>query len=160
MGSLDEFDWKTRTFLRLYRWRRLDPVPWTSLARPLSQCRVALVSSAGLVGPGQPDFDPGVRGGDFSYRVLDRDVDLTLLRDSHRSATYDHAHVEADPNVAFPLDRLRELAARGTIAEVAPRHLSFMGSITAPGRLIRRTAPAAAELLAADQVDVALLIPI
>lgn len=27
------------------------------------------------------------------------------------------------------------------IGEVAPRHLSFMGSITAPGRLIRDTAP-------------------
>ena len=30
------------------------------------------------------------------------------------------------------------------IGEVAPRHASLMGSITAPGRLIRRTAPAVA----------------
>jgi hypothetical protein len=35
-----------------------------------------------------------------------------------------------------------------------------MGSITAPGRLIRDSAPAAAKLLADDRVDVALLIPV
>jgi hypothetical protein len=35
-----------------------------------------------------------------------------------------------------------------------------MGSITAPGRLIARTAPEAAQLLVQDQVDVALLFPV
>jgi hypothetical protein len=35
-----------------------------------------------------------------------------------------------------------------------------MGSITAPGRLIRDTAPEAAEWLVEDEVDVALLVPV
>jgi hypothetical protein len=35
-----------------------------------------------------------------------------------------------------------------------------MGSITAPGRLVAETAPQAADLLAADGVDVALLVPL
>jgi D-proline reductase (dithiol) PrdB len=65
-----------------------------------------------------------------------------------------------DPNLAFPLDRLHELEARGRIGSVAPRHLSFSGSITAPGSLIRDTAPQAAGLLAEDAVDVALLVPV
>ncbi len=43
---------------------------------------------------------------------------------------------------------------------MAPRHLSFMGSVTAPGRLVRDTAPRAAELLVEDRVDVALLVPV
>jgi len=43
---------------------------------------------------------------------------------------------------------------------VNQRHLSFMGSITAPGRLMRRTAPEAARALQADGVDVALLVPV
>lgn len=160
MASLDELSWKDRALLRVYRYRRIDPVPWTALARPLAACRVALVTTAGLTAPGQPAFDAGVRGGDFSYRVLDRDVEVARLRDSHRSHSFDHGDLDADPNVAFPLDRLRELAARGTVAEVAPRHLSFMGSITAPGRLVRQTAPEAADLLVRDRVDVALLVPI
>jgi hypothetical protein len=35
-----------------------------------------------------------------------------------------------------------------------------MGSITAPGRLTRDTAPAAARNLREDDVDVALLVPV
>ena len=66
----------------------------------------------------------------------------------------------ADIDVVFPLDSLKALVANGEIGDVAPRHLSFMGSITAPTRLVRESAPAAADLLVADQVDVALLVPV
>lgn len=85
---------------------------------------------------------------------------MASLGEFHRSASFDHSGIEADRNLAFPLDRLRELVADGTIGAVAPRHLSFMGSITAPGRLIKESAPAAAALLAEDRVDVALLLPV
>jgi hypothetical protein len=52
------------------------------------------------------------------------------------------------------------MAASGEIAEVAPRHVSLMGSITAPGRLIKRTIPLVVDILAADRVDIALLVPV
>jgi D-proline reductase (dithiol) PrdB len=68
--------------------------------------------------------------------------------------------MNSDPNLAFPVDRLRELAQSARIGSVNHRHISFMGSITAPGRLIKQTAPEAARLLAADGVDVALLVPV
>jgi D-proline reductase (dithiol) PrdB len=82
------------------------------------------------------------------------------LIDTHRSESFDHAGMLEDPNVAFPIDRVRELAEHGRIGSVNRRHLSFMGSITAPGRLIRDTAPEAANRLVADGVDVALLVPV
>jgi D-proline reductase (dithiol) PrdB len=160
MGDLFEFPLPTRLFLRAYRWRRIDPVPWTPLAKPLRECRVALVSSAGFVPAGQPPFDASVRGGDPSFREIPGDQDVRSLVDTHRSQSFDHAGMRADPNLAFPLDRLRELAAARRIGAVAPRHLSFMGSITAPGRLTRDTAPAVARKLREDDVDVALLVPV
>lgn len=160
MGELAEFSLPVRVFLRAYRWRRIDPVPWAAPRRPLAEARVALVTSAALVLPGQEPFDDAVRGGDTSYRVLPGDLDVSRLRETHRSESFDHAGVRADANLGFPLDRLRELATRGRIGEVAPRHLSFMGSITAPGRLMRRSAPEAARLLVEDEVDVALLVPV
>lgn len=160
MARLDELALKDRIFVRTYRWRRVDPVPWTPLAKPLAQCRLALVSSAALVLPGQEPFDEGVRGGDFSFREIPADADVDSLVESHRSQSFDHAGLARDANVAFPLDRVRELAAAGRIGSVNRRHLSFMGSITAPGRLVRQTAPEAARLLVADQVDVALLVPV
>jgi D-proline reductase (dithiol) PrdB len=147
-------------FLRAYPWRRIDPVPWTPLKKPLASARVALVSSAALVLPTQPPFDARIRGGDVSFREIPAGTDVSTLIDTHRSDTFDHSGIAADANLAFPLDRLHELASAGAIGSVAPRHFSLMGSILAPGRLVRDTAPMIAESLASDEVDVALLVPV
>ncbi|MEJ2729667.1 MAG: glycine/sarcosine/betaine reductase selenoprotein B family protein [Deltaproteobacteria bacterium] len=139
LGDLDEFPLKYRLFLRAYPWRRIDPVPWAALKKPLKDCRAAMISSAGLVAPGQEPFDDSIRGGDFSFREIPADTDVTTLIDTHRSDLYDHAAIRQDPNLAFPLDRLRELVRNGRIGSLNRRHLSFMGSITAPGRLVKRS---------------------
>jgi len=68
--------------------------------------------------------------------------------------------MESDRNVALPMERLRTLAARGAIGSSAPRHLSFNGSISAPGRLVRESAPQAAKMFLEDGVDAAVLIPV
>ncbi len=160
MARVADLPLSLRVLLRTYPWRRIEPVPCARLTKPMSSARVALVSTAGLVPAGAPPFDQAVRGGDFSHRVIAADTDVATLADFHRSTSFDHRGVAADRNLALPLDRLRELAAAGEIGAVAPRHLSFMGSITAPGRLVRQSAPVAAELLVSDAVDVALLVPV
>jgi D-proline reductase (dithiol) PrdB len=160
VGELSEFSLSVRAFLRAYRWRRIDPVPCAPLEKPLEECRLALVSSAGFVRRDQEPFDGSVRGGDVAFRKIPRDVDVADLVDTHRSETFDHTGLRTDPNLAFPLDRARELAESGRIGSLANEHLSFMGSITAPGRLIRHTAPQVASALVQDAVDVALLVPV
>jgi D-proline reductase (dithiol) PrdB len=160
MGDLSEFSLATRTFLKLYPWRRIDPIPWSPLRKPLPEAKVAIVTTAGLVMPGQQPFDDNIKGGDSSFRVIPHHADVASLIDTHRSETFDHTGLQSDPNLAFPLDRLHELARDRRIGSVSERHLSFMGSITAPGRLIRDSAPAAAQLLVEDSVDVALLVPV
>ena len=149
-----------RVFLKTYRWRKIDPVPMTRLAKPLSECRVALVSSAGFVVPGDAPFSDSVRGGDYSYRVIPADTDVQALEEYHRSDSFSHEGVDEDRNMGLPLDRLHELAAAGVISSVAPRHVSLMGSITAPGRLVERTLPEVGVLLISDKVDVALMVPV
>ena len=160
MGDVNEFTLPVRLFLKAYPWRRIEPVPWTPLKKPLAQCRLALVSSAGFVLPGQQPFDDTMRGGDPSFREIPADADLTKLIDCHRSETFDHTAMRQDPNLAFPLHRVHELATTRCIGSVNCRHLSFMGSITAPGRLIKQTAPEAARWLVEDAVDGALLVPV
>ncbi len=160
MATISDLPFSLRMFLRLYPWRHVNPVPLARRRKPVEESRVALVTTAGLVTPGAPPFDASVKGGDFSYRVISGDADVAQLEEHHRSESFDHAGIALDRNVAFPLDRLRDLAASREIGEVAPRHLSFMGSITAPARLAARTAPEAARLLAHDSVDLALLVPV
>ncbi len=160
MGDPSEFSLKVQLFLKAYRWRRIDPVPWTPLSKPLSGCRVALVSSAGFVMPGQKPFDAETRGGDSTFREIPGDAEVASLVDTHRSQSFDHSGLRRDPNLAFPLDRLRELARARRIGQVNRRHLSFMGSLTATGAFVRDTAPAAARLLVEDGVDAAILVPV
>lgn len=160
MATVDELPLSHRVFLKAYPWRRIDPVPWTPLRRPLAESRVALVTSAGFVLPGQEPFDDEARGGDTSFREIPSGAEVAALIETHRSQSFDHAGIRTDPNLAFPLDRFRELAASGRIGTLNHRHLSFMGSITAPGRLLRDSAPEAARRLAADGVEAALLVPV
>lgn len=157
---LEDLPLKYRLLLRTYKWRSVQPVPRARLQKPLAESRVALVTTAGLVGVQHAPFDLFARGGDVTVRVIATDVDPQTLQVQHRSEAFDRAALTRDRNVAFPLDRLREMAAEGVIGAVAPRHLSFMGSITAPGRLRKESAPHAARLLVEDQVDVAVLVPV
>jgi D-proline reductase (dithiol) PrdB len=160
LGDLSEFPLKYKLFLKAYPWRRVDPVPWTALKKPLKDCRLALVSSAGFIKPGQEPFDESIRGGDYSFREIPSDTDVCTLIDTHRSDLYDHSGLRQDPNLAFPLDRLRELVKSGRIGSLNQGHLSFMGSITAPGRLVKKTAPLEVRKLVEDGTDIALLVPV
>ena len=160
MGDLSEFPLKYKLFLKAYPWRRIDPVPWTPLKKPLKDSRLVLVSSAGFVLPDQEPFDESIRGGDFSFREIPSNIEASTLIDTHRSDLFDHTGLRQDPNLAFPITRARELEKNGRIGSVNHRHLSFMGSITAPGRLVKKTMPKATTLLKTDGADVALLIPV
>jgi len=158
-AELSDLPLSHRLFLSAYRFRELDPVPFARPRRPMRERRLALITSGGLTPPGAPPFDEAVRGGDSSYRVIPREADVAALEIHQRSEDFDRSGFLADRNLGFPLERLREMAARGEVT-LAPRHLSFMGSITAPGRLVKTTAPRAADLLAGAGVEAALLVPL
>ena len=160
MGDLSEFPLKYRLFLKAYQWRRINPVPWTPLKKPLKDCRLVLVSSAGIVTADQEPFDNSIRGGDPSIREIPANIDASTLIETHRSDAFDHTGIRRDPNLAFPADRLQEMAAAGFIGSLIHRFLSIMGSVTAPGRLIKKTIPQVVPKLIEDQVDIAILIPI
>lgn len=160
MAELSELPFNIRLFLRTYRWRRIDPVPHARRRRPLGEAKIALVSTAGLVLPSQKPFDEKVKGGDWSWREVPSDADAASIIDCHRSGSFDHTGVQRDPNLAFPIDRLRELAELNTIGSVNGRHFSLMGSITAPGRLVATSAKEIAEAVVTDGVDAVALIPI
>ena len=160
MGDISEFPQKLQDFLISYPKRKFDPVPWTPLKKPLSECKLALVSSAGFVTPGQDTFDHDIKGGDVSFREIPYDVDVTTLIDDHHSKSYSHAGLHQDLNVGFPITRVLEMEEEGRIGSVNHRHLSFNGAISATGRLATQSAPEAAKLLAKDGVDIALLVPV
>ena len=90
--------------------RRNDPIPFTPLAKPLSECRMALLSTAGVHLDDQPAFNTATVEGDHGHRIIPDDVDLSRLVFSHTH--YDTSSAEQDPNVVMPIDRLHELVER------------------------------------------------
>jgi D-proline reductase (dithiol) PrdB len=160
MGKLSDLPIFYRLFMKAYPWRRRGPVPWSPLRKPLKDCRLALITSSGLVTANQTPFDKSVRGGDCSFREIPSDINTADLIDTHRSRIFDHSGIQQDPNLALPINRMRECEQKGRIGSLNHRQLSFMGSITARERLIKGSIPAALKLLVGDKVDVALLIPV
>ncbi len=126
-----------------------------TLPPALADATVAIVTTAALHAPDEEGF----RAGDQSFRMLPHDRrDLVL---GHISPNFDRSGFAADLNVVYPLDRLDELVARGSIGAVAPRHLSFLGAQDDTMETIRLdSGPAAARALRHDGVDVVLLTPV
>ena len=129
------------------------PTPWAE-APILKDARVAIISTAGI----HRTSDAKFAGGSTDYRLIPGDLDFAELTMSHVSINFDRSGFQQDPNVVFPLERLRELEASGEIHSVASWHYSFMGA-TDPSRM-NETAPQVARLLKEDGVTAAILIPV
>jgi len=130
-----------------------DTRPFVS-GPPLLRRRVGIVSSAGLVVRGESPL----RGRDPDYRAIPAATRPAELLTSHISINFDRTGFQEDWNVVFPLDRLIELAAAGTIGSLAATHYSFMGA-TDPVEM----EPHARELagrLKQDSVDAVILSPV
>ena len=130
------------------------PAPWIK-PKPLAESTVAIVSTAGLHRRGDPPFRPGA----VDYRILPGDVDFADCVLSHISTNFDRSAFQQDPNISFPLDRLREMAADGEIGGVSKWHYSFMGA-QPNHEALADSGEEVGRLLAADGVDVALLVPV
>ena len=166
MAHMDELSLSERLFIKGYPFQRYarrpdNPVSMavTPLKKPLSECTVALVTTAGLSLPGQPPFDTTIRMGDSSFREFPSEISPQILEMHHRSWAFDQMGILRDRNLVMPLDRLREMLTQSIIGAIAPHHYSFMGSIVGPSKLMRESAPEVARRLIADSVDVVLLTP-
>ena len=158
-------DGATRRVMKAWHDREPTPanIPWTPLVKPLRELRVALISSAGISRVDDEPFDQESERknpwwGDPTHRVIPRETRTEDVR-------IDHLHIDPRPGLAdldcvLPLRRLDELAEAGTVGSSAPNHYSIMGFILKTEELVEETAPRIAAALAADQVDLALLIPV
>ena len=139
------------------------PVPWAPLKKPLSECTVALISSAGIAMLDDEPFDQeGERQnpwwGDPSFRVMPRTATEKDVRVCHLHINPEFA--EQDLNVVLPLQRLQELVDEGLAGRSADEHYSYMGYILDETELLEQSVPAIIADLLAQEVDVVVLVPV
>jgi D-proline reductase (dithiol) PrdB len=139
-----------------YHWVKNEDVPpWAPLTKPLAESKVGLIATGGIYVTGQVAFH---YRDDVSFRIVDMETPTAQLRATHFA--YDLTDARRDPNVVFPIDALRELQHEGEIGAVSRNAYTCMGGIYSARKVRELLAPAVAERIVADQVDVALLVPV
>jgi len=137
-----------------YRWVvNSDTPPWIPLVKPLADCKVALMSSGGILYRDQPRFHRE----DASYRLIPKNAtqaDLDIWHFGYRTAD-----AESDHNCVFPLARMRELESDGTIGELADPAYSFMGGIYSARKVREELAPQIADELKKARIDAFYQVP-
>lgn len=128
-------------------------MPFTPFEKDLATAVVTLVSSAGAYPADQQPF-PTEDPGDATYRVISGTTEASSLRIAHHH--YDHSEADADPNIVFPIDTLRELAAEGVIAGVNDNHYSY-GFTTRLKELYDTTFPEIADRIERSKTKLVLL---
>ncbi len=134
-----------------------DFVPLARLRRPLSESRLTFVSTAGVQPTGSLPFDTVHPVGDYTFRRVPsgaspRELEIHQLK-------YPTHGAARDLNVIFPIERLQEFAAEGSVGALTPHFFSFIGYNMDAERLERTLAEEIADAVVADGADVALMSP-
>ena len=158
----EEDDWRpVEQFLN--RWEEIltdrlelplafDAAPWAPFTKPLSQARIAVLTTGGIHTCDQEPFNVD---GDHSYREIPLDTPLEDFRVAHTH--YDTVGVAEDVDAVFAIHRLQELAEEGIVGEAQSPTYSFMGYIRDVAGLIEVTAPEVAQRLKDEEVDGAVI---
>ncbi len=143
-----------------YRWAHFAEVPFTPLATPLAQARIALITTAAPFQPGVGDQGPGARYNAAAkfYKVYsDSSETIPDVRISH--VGYDRTHTSAeDPSTWFPLARLQAAVKAGRIGALTER---FHGAPTNRSQrvTIETDAPELLRRCREDGAQAAILVP-
>jgi D-proline reductase (dithiol) PrdB len=105
-------------------------IPWTPLAKSLSQTTLAWVTSAGISLRTDPPFDmerekKEAIWGDRSYRAIPRETTEKDIEVNHLHINTNY--IKRDINVILPLARMAEFEQEKIIGRLAPTSYSFYG---------------------------------
>jgi D-proline reductase (dithiol) PrdB len=131
-----------------------DPPVLTPLRKPIAESTIGLFVSCGAQLPADP---PLLETEDITFRLLHRDTPIDRLIVSHKTLVRKWAL--EDLNVAYPIDRLKELEAEGAFRRLAHTSVSMVGSIERYTELIEQTIPSIKAIYDAQGVDLVLVLP-
>ena len=159
--KISHLSFSTKKFLQFYNWKNCYPSKSIKLNKALSQSKVAIVSSAGLViKDEQEPFNQNIKMGDSSFRVIPSSITPSRLEEHHISDTFDHSGIHSNPFTGMPINHLLNLEKKGFVGSVSNKHISLMGSIINPSNLINDTIPKIISIFKNENIDIAIFIPV
>lgn len=134
-----------------------NSLPEAVLPKPLDQCKVALVSTAGVHLKSDEPFDVDNPAGDPSFRIVPADAAEQELTVTH--LYFDTKFAKADPSIVFPLHQLKDASVDGKIGGVSDIHIGLNGGILDTATAEKDFIPKVVELFHNEGIDAALLVP-
>ena len=140
-----------------YQWFHADEEPhFTPLIKPLSESKLGLISTAGTYVHGQIAY---FYKDDTSVRAIGANTPVSDIRFSHIMENY-LVEARQDPCTVFPLEALWQLESEGSIGELAKNYFSCMGGIYSKNRVMAELLPNLEKVIANEELDLLLLIPL
>ncbi|MBI4081064.1 MAG: hypothetical protein HY423_00495 [Candidatus Lambdaproteobacteria bacterium] len=156
-------------YTRSYQWAHYEGAPFTPLRKPLAECRVALVSTAGFTLVPEGGFSAeelarvktgGSNVGSYALEVWPIPSEIAEDRILYVVANHDRSQSDmSDANTFFPVTRLREFRDEGVLGSLATNFYRLKENYS-QRKTVEVDAPEVLRLLKADRVDAALLSPV
>ena len=145
-----------------YNYPSNEDIPFTPLTKPLSECRVALATTAQFVmldAQGEA-LEPVRLSGSYDLEVFTMPSDWPTSRIRSTSQDHDRYQTEMhDVNVYLPLDHLRELVGQGALGSLAKDVYRGLPNYS-QRKITEVDAPEILRLCREDEVDAVLLTPV
>ena len=130
---------------------KLDRVPIAPVIKELSDAKIALLNTGGIVPVDNPDRIQSASATRWGrYDIAERDLKGGEFKTIH--AGFDPAAADADPNVITPVDALKELQKEGVFGSLHPYFYTTVGTGTTEAEA-RRMAQEIIPYLKEDGVD-------
>lgn len=142
--------YRAQGFSKDYVWARFDDSPFHKPDKPLSDCRVTIVTTA----VAHPEIPKPIRRAE-SIPITEMPVSFDTSELSWDKVT---THTD-DRQCYFPIEVLTDLTDEGLIKSVAPRY-HFVPTQYSHRATSEEDAPAIANACIEDEVDIAILIPL
>ncbi len=140
-----------------YKWVETEVEPdFIKPAKPLSESRLGLISTAGTYLAGQVAY---YYKDDTSIRSIPSDASVDDVRFSHVTENY-LVDARRDPRCVFPIQALLQLKQDGVIGDLANNYFSCMGGIYSQRRVGTELIPTLEEAVDNEEIDLLLLVPL
>ena len=137
-------------------------IPFEPLSKPISDCTVAAVTSAGISLTSEPPFDmerekEDPTWGDPTYRKIPQTTAKGDIQVNHLHINT--SFILEDINVILPIGHLQDLAGEGVIGKSAPTAYSFYGFQWQRTEFLKEAIEPIAAQMQSEGVDVAIMTP-
>ena len=143
-----------------YKWANFAEVPFTPLAKPLSECRVGLMGTSEVAVKFNPETEEDPISEEDFRGVYPIPANTPTDKLYSRTLSYDRNATSLDDvNAFYPIDRIREAVDDGRIGSIPDRVYGAYNNYS-QRKVMAQEAPKMLEFCRRDNLDAIIMVPV